>query len=120
VNAPALLIAFRSSNSGAIRTIKKEKKDYAQGTWSYKMKEHTKTLKPQPHTTGHRVVYLRSAKVKSKGPVAMADPEHNYPSPSCTSFQQAERSSNITLLPLDNKEHIQEFAQRFQETHWLI
>jgi hypothetical protein len=33
VNAPALLTAFHGNNPGAIRMIKKEKKDYTQGTY---------------------------------------------------------------------------------------
>jgi hypothetical protein len=110
VSAPVLLTAFHGNNPGAIRVIKKEKKDCAQGTWSYEMEECTKTLKPQPHTTGRRVMYLRSTEMGLTRPVAMAAPEQNPPSPSCSSSQQTERSSTITLLPPENKEHIQEFV----------
>jgi hypothetical protein len=110
VNIPALLTAFHGNNPGAIRTIKKEKEDCTQGTWSYETEERTRGTKPQPHMADHKVMYLRSTEMKSKGSAAMAEPECNPSSLSCTSSQQTERSSTVTLLPPENEEHIQEFA----------
>jgi hypothetical protein len=110
VTTPVLLTAFYGNNPGAIRATKKEKEDCAQGTWSYETEEHTKTLKSQPHTTGRRVIYLRSARTGTKGPETMAEQEQNPTSPSCSSSRQTERSNTITLLPPENDEHIQEFA----------
>jgi hypothetical protein len=73
VNAPVLLTAFHGNNPEAIRAIKNEKKDCAQGMWSYETEECTTSAKPQPHTAGCKVVYLRSAETRSKGPAAMAE-----------------------------------------------
>jgi hypothetical protein len=74
VTTPVLLTAFHGNNPGAIRAIKKEKDDCTLGMWSYETEEHTKTLKSQPHTSGRRVMYLRSTETRSKGPAAMAEP----------------------------------------------
>jgi hypothetical protein len=106
VNAPVLLTAFHGNNPGAIRMIKKEKKDCTQSTLSYETEEHTKTLEPQPRTAGCRVMYLRSTRTRTKGPEMMAEKEKNPPSPSHSSSRQTERSSTITLLPPEKEEHI--------------
>jgi hypothetical protein len=110
VNTPVLLTAFCDNNPGAIRVIKNEKKDCAQSVLSYETEECTKTLKPQPHMAGRRVMYLRSTKTGTKGPEAMAEQGQNPSSPSCSSSQQTEWSSTITLLPPENESHLQEFA----------
>jgi hypothetical protein len=99
VNAPELLIAFYSNNLGAIRMIKKEGEGCTQSMLSSESEECAKTLKPQPHTAGCRVMYLRSIKTTTKGPEAMAEPEQNSPFPSHTSFQQTKHSSTTALLP---------------------
>jgi hypothetical protein len=113
VNAPVLLTAFHSNNPGAIRMIKEEKKDCIQGTWSYELEECTRGTKPQPHMANSKVMYLKSVEMKLKGSAAMAEPEQNPSSPSCTFSRQTERSSTVTLLPPEDKKHIQEFAQRY-------
>jgi hypothetical protein len=115
VNAPELLIAFHSNNPGAIRRIKKEKEDCAQGMCSYETEEHTTSAKPQPHTGGCKVMYLRSAETGSKESAAMTEPGQTPPSYSHTSSRQTQRSRTTTHPPLHNEEHIQEFARRFQE-----
>jgi hypothetical protein len=84
VNAPALLTAFHGNNTGAIRMIKKEE-GYAQIMLFLGSEKHTKTLKPQPHTAGYRVMYSRSIETMIKGSEVMAEPEQNSPSPSHTS-----------------------------------
>jgi hypothetical protein len=43
---PELLVAFHDNNPGAIRTIKKEKEDCAQGMWSYETEERMTSAKP--------------------------------------------------------------------------
>jgi hypothetical protein len=110
VNAPTLLTAFYDNNPGAITVIKKEKEDCTQSMLSYETEECTKTLKPQPHMAGHRVMYLRSIRTETKGPETMAEQEQNPPSPSRSSSWQMEHSSTIALLPPKNKPHIQEFV----------
>jgi hypothetical protein len=88
VNAPELLVAFHGNNSGAIRMIKKEKEDYAQGTWSYETEECTASAKPQPHIGECKVMYLRSAEMRLKGPAAMTEPGQLPPSHRHTSSRQ--------------------------------
>jgi Chromo (CHRromatin Organisation MOdifier) domain len=85
VNVPELLVAFHGNNPEAIRMIKKEKEDCAQGTWSYETEERTTSTKPQPHTGGRKVMYLRSTETRSKGPATMTEPGQLPPSYSCTS-----------------------------------
>jgi hypothetical protein len=81
VNTLALLTAFHGNNPGAIRKLKKEEDNCTQSILSLGSEEHTKTLKSQPHMTGHRVVYLRSIKAMAKEQGTMANQEQNSPSP---------------------------------------
>jgi Chromo (CHRromatin Organisation MOdifier) domain len=103
VNVPELLVAFHGNNPGAIRMIKKEKEDCAQGTWSYETEECTTSAKPQPHTEGCKVMYLRSAEMRSKGPAAMMEPGQLPPSHSRTSSQRTQRSNTAAQPSSDDE-----------------